>query len=113
MFPGFLSPQFEPALKHHFRHCHDQKNGAYDGVKTEERDVDPVQAAAAGNPMFQHQAADDDHPADEIRDAEPAEQTERQQQAAHDQVREKRRLQRVLLSPRPTSECRPCDLSNS
>ena len=43
-----------------------------DSVEAEESEVDPVQAAVARDPMFQHEATDDDEPADEIRDSKSA-----------------------------------------
>src|ERR1035437_5181064 len=67
-----ISPQLKAALKNHFRRHDDEKNRADKRVQPEESHVDPVQAAAARNPMFQREAAEYDEPADEIRDAEPA-----------------------------------------
>ena len=59
------SPQLEAALKNHLGGDDDEKNRADKRVEPEEREVDPVQTAAARNPVFQHEAADDDEPADE------------------------------------------------
>src|SRR5208283_1875934 len=73
-------PQLEPALKNHLGGGDNQKHRADDGVEPEEREVDPVQTAAARDPVFQHETADDDEPANEIRDAEAAQQSEREQQ---------------------------------
>src|ERR1035437_360781 len=95
-----ISPQLKAALENHFRRHDHQKNPTNECIQPEERHVDPVQAAAARNPMFQREAAEDDEPADEIRDAEMAEQPEREQHSAYRHVREKRRLQSVLRPPR-------------
>jgi len=57
---------FESALKNHFGGDDDEKNCADERVEAEEREVDPVQTAAARNPMFQHKATDDDQPANNI-----------------------------------------------
>src|ERR1035437_5275577 len=81
------SPQPEAALKNHFRRHDDEKNRADKRVEPEESHVDPVQAAAARDPMFQREAAEAAEPADEIRDAEMAEQPEREQHSAHRHVR--------------------------
>lgn len=88
------------ALKNHFGGDDDQKNRADERVQPEKSEIDPVQTAAARNPMFQHEAADDDEPADEIREAKPAQHAKRKQQSAHDHVREKRAGERIFLSPR-------------
>src|SRR5215469_15545459 len=87
------------SLKDDFSECYHKEDGADDGVQAEECDIDPVQASAPGNPMFQHEASDDNKPANEVSDAKAAEQSETQQQAAHDHVCQKRRLKRVGGAP--------------
>src|SRR5215475_14444769 len=89
----------EAPLKDDLSEGHRKEDGADDRVQAEECDIDPVQASAPGNPMFQHKASDDNKPADEVSDAKATEQAESQQQAAHDHVRKKRRLKRVSGSP--------------
>src|ERR1022692_4495023 len=93
------SPQLESALKNHFRDRDGEKNRAHQGIKSEEGDVDPIQAAASRDPMLEHEAADDDGPADEIRDAEAAEQSEGEEEAAHHHVGQKSGVQRVFRTP--------------
>ena len=90
----------EAALKNDLSGDHAQKNRAHQRVEPKKGDVDPVQTASPRDPMFHHQAADDDDPADDVRDAEVAQETKRQQQSAHDEVRDERRAQGVLRPPR-------------
>src|ERR1039457_4085167 len=104
------SAQLESALKNNLRRDDNQKNRTDQRVEAEEREVDPVQAAAARNPMFQHKAADNDQPANNICEAKMAEQSEREQQSAHDHVREKRGGQRVFRSPRDDKRTQPMRL---
>ena len=87
-------------MENHFGYRHGKKNGAHHGVQAEEGDVDPTEAATAGNPMFQHQTDNDDQPADEVGEAEVTEQSKAQQQSAHDHVREECGGQRVFRAPR-------------
>src|ERR1017187_1441831 len=94
-----LSPQLEAAPEYHFRRDHHEKHHAHERVEPEESHVDPVQAAAARDPVFQREAAENDEPADEIRDAEPAEEPKGQQKSAHDEMRKKRRLKCVFWPP--------------
>ena len=64
--------QPEAALENDFGGHDDQEYGAHKGIQTEESEVDPVQAAAARDEMFEHEAADNKDPADEISDAKAA-----------------------------------------
>src|SRR2546421_12752564 len=89
------SPQPKSAPENHLGQGYDEKNGADGSVQAEEGDIDPIEAAPAGNPMFQDQATDDDKPADDVSDAKSAEQAEGEQQAAHEHMREESGLQGV------------------
>src|ERR1035437_10065417 len=92
------STEAEAAEKDDLGQDDDQEDGADDGVEAEEGKVDPVEAAAAGNPMFQHEAAHNDQPADKVGDAEFAEQPKGEQESAHHQVSHESGLQGVLRS---------------
>lgn len=64
----------ERALKDHFGGDDGEENGADEGVQAEEGEVDPVQVALAGDPMFKDETAEDDDPADKIGDPKTAEE---------------------------------------
>ena len=65
-------PDPKPALEDDLGHGDREEDDADNRIQPKEGDIDPVQATAAGDPMLQDQAADDDHPADEVGDAKPA-----------------------------------------
>ena len=66
-------------LKDDLSECYHKEDGADNGVQAEECDIDPVEAAPPGNPMFQHKAPDDNKPTNEVSDAKAAEQSKSQQ----------------------------------
>ncbi len=101
------SPQSEAPPENPLRHNHDKKDGAHHGIKAEEGDIDPIQTAPARNPVFQHEARHNDGPTHEVGDAKSAQQTEREEQAAHDEVREERGGERVLRSPSHDERTQP------
>ena len=57
--------------------------------------------------MLEEQAADDNDPSDQVCDPELAEQSESEQQPAHNHVREKCRLQRVFGPPSHNERVQP------
>ena len=56
-YPIALAINPKPTLKNHLRDRYGKKHGADEGVEAEKGDIDPIEAPAAGNPMFQHEAA--------------------------------------------------------
>jgi|SRR5271170_7966292 len=89
----------EAALEDDFGGDDGEEDSANEGVQPEEGEVDPVQTAAAGDPMFEDEAAYDNQPPDEIRDAKPAQDSKRDQQTAHEHVGEESCSQGVLGAP--------------
>src|SRR5580700_8082968 len=57
VFNQFLS-QAESALKNYLQGHDHEKNHAHQRVQPEKSNIDPVETAAAGNPMLQSEAAD-------------------------------------------------------
>ena len=79
-------PDTETAAEDHLGERDQQEDAAHDGVEPEKRGLDPIQAALARDPMFEHEASDDDEPTHEIGDFEAAQQSEQEQQAAHEHM---------------------------
>src|SRR5437870_1298298 len=61
-----ILPQAKSAREDNFRHRHHEKHRTDERVEPEESSVNPVQAAALRQPMFQQQAQQDDQQADQI-----------------------------------------------
>src|SRR6267154_2212491 len=87
-------------LEDNFGHRHDQKDATDDRIEPKECDVYPLQAAPAGDPVLEHQAANNNKPPAQVGDAESAQDAKQQQQPAHNQVCQKGALERVLGPPR-------------
>src|SRR5438105_1370629 len=96
---GLPSSQPKSGSKRHLSDSHHQKDRAHDCVQSEKGHVDPVETAAAGDPMFQAEATHDEQPANDVGDAEAAEPAERKEQSTHKNMRQECRLQSVLRSP--------------
>src|SRR5439155_12855615 len=92
-------PQPEASLKNHFGNCDNKEDRAHQRIQTEERDIDPIEAAAPGDKMFEHDAQNNDDPADDEGEPESTKQAEAEKQSAHDYVRQERGLQGILRSP--------------
>jgi hypothetical protein len=73
-----LSANPKTALEDDFENCDDEKDAAHDGVQAEKGGLDPVEAAAPGDPMLKNQAADNNAPADNIGERETAKQAKNQ-----------------------------------
>ena len=85
-FARHVLPDSKSALENDFGNRDGKENAADDRVEAEESDVDPLETAPSGDPVFEHQATHNDEPADQVGDTESAEDAEKQQQTAHDQV---------------------------
>src|SRR6185295_8153157 len=79
----------ESALKHHLGHSHEQKHRTHNRVQSEESDIDPIQTSTASDPMFHHEAAYDQEPADTVGEAKTTKQPEPEQQRTHEHVGQK------------------------
>src|SRR5262245_13547565 len=72
--------------EHHFRDGYRQKDRADDCIEFEEGGVDPFQTAFPRQPVFQHEAAEDENQASEVCHPESAKQTEEHEQTPHEHV---------------------------
>jgi hypothetical protein len=70
--------QPEAALEDHLSSDHYEEDRTDDRVESEEGHVDPIQTPPPRDPMFHHQTARDEYPPHEIREAESAQDAERE-----------------------------------
>jgi hypothetical protein len=70
-------------MKNYLCNRNHQENRADKRVQPKKGHIYPVQTAATRNPMFQHQAAHNQQPTNNVNNTESTKQSEREQQSAH------------------------------
>src|SRR5688572_4791734 len=76
-----------------------QEGNAYHRIEAKESDIDPFKAAAAGDPVFEEEAGEDDQEGDKVGNPEAGEQSVDREQAPHKQVDKEGKLKRVFWAP--------------
>src|SRR5690242_4191919 len=81
-------PQPEPTAKDDFRDGHHEEHRAHDRIETKKSNVDPVQTATAGDPMFEQKTSKNQQPAHNVSNRAHAksQESEREQQSTHEHV---------------------------
>lgn len=86
-------------MEGHFGPYDGEENHADHRVEAEERFLRPLHAAPAHQPVFKAQQDHDDQHSDPVRETEAREQSQKDQQSEHQDVREQSGLQGVVWPP--------------